>query len=234
MTQWINEYGSLVTLVFTAAVAISTVVYAVLTWKLVSETRRMRQAQTDPKVAVSFELIEEFMNFGHLWVQNIGLGPAYDIQFTITPDGSRSGAEMLIKDFCKAKYFQTGVKYLGPSQKLRSGYTSFPEGYADKIKAVLVVGVCYKSADGRVHTDEYRVDFSELEGTERLGTPHLYSIAETLKKIQSDFHHVTSGFKRLNVDAFDADDRSHERAQIEEQIAAERRGLAERNSGGTY
>lgn len=176
--QWLQEYQYLATLLFTGIVAIATAVYAVLTWKLVSETRRMREAQTDPKIAAFFEPIEEFVNFGHLYIQNIGLGPAYDIAFSLRAEGSVAGAEMLIGDFSTAKFLERGVKYLGPGQKLRSGYTSFPEGYAEKIKAILLIEIRYRNASDRKHRDEYRIDFSEIEGLSRLGTPHLYSIAQ--------------------------------------------------------
>lgn len=231
MTQWVNQFGPIITLLFTAAVGVSTVIYAVLTWRLVAETRRMRRAQTEPKIAVFYEPIEEFMNFGHLCVQNIGLGPAYEIQFAMESDGSKAGTEMLIKDFCKTKHLERGVRYLGPSQKLRSGFTSFPEGYEEKIKAILIVAVQYKSSDGRLHKDSYRLDFSELEGSERLGTPHLYSIAETLKKIQSDLHYVVTGVKRPKVDIFDADDRATARSEVEARLAEEKQRRASRDGG---
>jgi hypothetical protein len=229
--SWISQYGDFITLIFTAAVAISTVVYAVLTWKLVSETRRMRRAQTDPNVAVFFEPFEDYMGFGCLCVQNIGLGPAYDLQFTLVPDGDLKGAESLIQDFCKIKHLERGIKYLGPGQKVRSGFTSLREGHDQKIKAVLNVSATYRSADMRQHNEEFRIDFSELEGTERLGTPHLHSIAETLKKLQGDLHSVVTGFKKLRVDVFDAEDRSKEREAQEEQIRKYREQKAARDAG---
>lgn len=41
-------------LVFSGNVAVSTFIYAVLTWRLVSETKRLRVAQTDPMVSVTY------------------------------------------------------------------------------------------------------------------------------------------------------------------------------------
>ena len=43
------------TVVFSAVVAISTVVYAALTWKLTEETRLMRRAGTQPGLSVHIE-----------------------------------------------------------------------------------------------------------------------------------------------------------------------------------
>jgi len=51
----------LASLIFSALVAVSTMVYAVLTWKLVSETKKMREAQTEPKISVSIQPREEWI-----------------------------------------------------------------------------------------------------------------------------------------------------------------------------
>jgi len=57
------------------------VVYAILTWRLVSETRKMRETQTEPKIFITIQPREEWFNFIDVIIQNIGLSPAYGIQF---------------------------------------------------------------------------------------------------------------------------------------------------------
>ena len=47
--EFLNHDIAVLTIFFSGVVAASTVVYAVLTWKLVSETRKMREVQTEPK-----------------------------------------------------------------------------------------------------------------------------------------------------------------------------------------
>jgi hypothetical protein len=229
--SWVSQYGALITLIFTVAVGVSTVVYAVLTWKLVSETRRMRRAQTDPNVAVFFEAFEDYIGFGCLSVQNIGLGPAYDVTFSLAPGGDIQGADALLKDFGKIKHLERGLKFLGPGKKVRSGFTSLRDGHDQKIKAVIEVSARYRSADGRTHQELFRIDFGELEGTVTLGTPHLYSIAETLKKMQADLRHLVTGFKKLKVDVFDADDREKDRAESEERMQKYREEKETRDGG---
>lgn len=216
MIQWLIDNNALVTLVFSAVVTISTVVYAVLTARLVSETSRMRQAQTEPKLSVYFEPKEELVNFGFLYIKNIGLGPAYEIRVSMKSEGSVSGSESLIKDFVKVKAFERGLNYLGPGQVLRSGFTSMVENYEDKIGAVLHISLDYKSADGSTKKEVCRVDFSELEGYGGLGKPHLYSIAQSLEKIQKDIHNLTTGFSKPKVHTFDNEDRERERKAWEE------------------
>lgn len=46
------ELGEILIIVFTDVVAASTIAYAVLTWRLVAETRRMQEIQTEPGLSV--------------------------------------------------------------------------------------------------------------------------------------------------------------------------------------
>lgn len=231
MTQWLIDNKDLATLVFAAVVTVSTAVYALLTGFLVFETRRMRRAQTEPKISSYFQPIEEYVNFGHLHVKNIGLGPAFDITISIESVGSEEGGKLLVKDFSRAKFINKGVNYLGPGQSLKSGYTSMAENPTEKIKSVLNVNISYKSADGRLHKVLYRIDFAELEGYGSLGKPHLYSIAQSLEKIQKDVGHMFTGFRNLKVDIFDHDDRERKKRVWEEARESHTKKNAEDISG---
>ena len=50
IVECLNNNSGVLTLIFTAVVALSTVCYVVLTAKLVSETRKIREVQTEPKI----------------------------------------------------------------------------------------------------------------------------------------------------------------------------------------
>lgn len=134
-----------------------------------------------------------------------------------------TGSESLLKDFIKVKAFEKGLNYLGPEQILRSGFTSMVENYQEKIKAILHVSLSYKGADGSKRNETFRVDFSELEGFGSLGKPHLYSIAQSLEKIQKDFNHLSTGFHKLKVHVFDHEDREPESREWE----AERQNMTQ-------
>jgi hypothetical protein len=121
----------------------------------VTETRQMRRAQTEPKLVAYIEPREEFINFGHLYVQNVGAGPAFDVSFELIAKENDEGAKLLVEDFSQSRFLTTGVDYIGPSQKLRSRYTSFTKEFEKKISAVLTVKVSYKGATKkgtRIHT----------------------------------------------------------------------------------
>jgi hypothetical protein len=176
----------------------------------------MRQAQTEPKVEVIIKPREEWISLIHVYVRNIGLGPAYDISFNITAEKGGEGAQALIDDFTKANFFKTGLKYLGPGQELVSDLSQMTEKFEQKIESVLVFNVCYRGATGKPYQEKFRLDFSEFKGRTQIGTPHLYAIAQHLEKIQNDFHSLATGFKRIKADVYDSEDREQERREREE------------------
>lgn len=49
--------------IFSCLVAIATVMYAILTWKLVSETKQMRINQIKPSISVIVQPVERWIGF---------------------------------------------------------------------------------------------------------------------------------------------------------------------------
>lgn len=219
MFEFLNEYSGSLMVLFTSVVTVSTVVYAFLTARLASETRQMRQAQTEPRIEVIVKPREEWINSLNLYVRNIGMGPAFDIAFEFRSDSGHEGGKMLINDFTESAFLKNGLKYLGPGQENVSNDTSMSEGFDQKIEAVLHVEVRYRSAAGHRIEEKFQLDFSEFRGLSSLGKPHLYAMAQSLEKMQKDIGHITTGFRKLHVDVFTENDRTREREQLE----AERR-----------
>jgi len=123
------------------------------------------------------------------------------------------------------------VNYLGPGQWLRTGFTQLNENQDEKMKAVVRVRMQYRGAARRKPlTDEYRIDFSELEGFGRLGTPPLQSMAKTMEKMQKNIERVVNGMRHIKVDRYDQADRNQERFEAEEDMRR-RRAQSEQNSG---
>lgn len=86
------------------------------------------------------------------------------------------------------------------------------EGHDGKIEAVLAIDMAYESTTGVKHTEQATIDMSELKGEYQLGTPNLYSIAKSLEKMQGDFAHITSGFKKIGTNVYTSEDREKEQA----------------------
>lgn len=215
--NFLNQNAGVLSTVFSGIVMLATVVYAILTASLVTETRRMREAQTEPTMEVTASPREEYVNIMTLRVKNIGLGPAYNLRFKLRGESQTSGENDLIEDFSRSQFLSKGLRYLGPGQELQSGYTQMTKNFAEKIKARLIVEVTYSSATGKSYTDAIPIHFEEFEGYGTIGTPHLYSIAKSLEKIERNIDHLTTRFRHLRVDTYSNEDRDREREEREQQ-----------------
>jgi len=209
---FLNSNSGALTVIFTAVVTISTVAYAILTWSLVSETKRMREAQTEPRIEVTLKPLDFAINIVRLHVRNIGLGPARNVKFTSRVASGGDGAANLLREFNKANFLKVGLKYFGPGHEFHSGYTQITKDFDAKIASILTYDIEYESVTGKRYNDQITIDVAELKGMNQLGKPNLYAIAQSIDAIQKEFSHVVTGFKKIHADVYTAEDRNREEA----------------------
>lgn len=212
--DFLNTNSGALTVLFTGVVTISTVVYSILTGKLVSETTKMRQVQTEPKIEVTIKSFDFAINIVRLHIRNIGLGPAINVTFNLKIISGGQIAQTLIDEFTKANFLKIGLKYFGPGQERYSHYTQLTQQYNEKIESILVIEISYQSANGVKYIEQSIIDMSELKGAYQLGTPNLYSMAKSLEKIQKDISHIVSGHKKISTQIYTAKDRQKEDKEI--------------------
>ena len=143
---------------FSGVVALSTVFYAILTWRLVNETRRMRLAQTEPMVTITYHSREGSFGDIDLCIKNVGGGPALDIKFKVEPDFEYYKGIML----SELGLFKNGLNCLEPGGERRFFLTRLTGrrelGPPFEIKA------SYQGTIGIEKTDRFTIDFSEMAG----------------------------------------------------------------------
>jgi hypothetical protein len=178
------------TLVFSGIVAISTGVYAILTWRLTSETRKMREAQTTPNVLVTVDP-EDFHDL-YLVVRNVGLAPAYNIKFAISPD------LVIIKDYrlSKVGFIKDGLSILAPGQEIKTFlYSPSIVELKNQIDTVLNIEILYESIDKKQIRQNYQIDLSQFKGIITVTTTSSYEndllrgiqdIAKAIEKISDE------------------------------------------------
>ena len=212
MVEILRDYSDLIILIFTVAVGVSTIVYAFLTAKLVNETRRMRKSQTDPEISVSLVHNDNSIIFIDLLVENIGLGPAYNLEFKIIKD-----FQLPKRKLSEVGFIKNGINYFSPKQRMRIWIASFKE---DKIlgEKSIELEVKYTNSISEKFIRTFILNFSQFASFTQLGTPALQKIANELEKIERDFHKIASGFSKLKIDIFDTEDRKDEQNQIDEHI----------------
>jgi hypothetical protein len=210
---YLNSNSGALTVLFTAVVTISTVAYAILTWGLVSETKKMREVQTEPRIEITLKSLDFAINIVRLHVRNIGLGPAKNIRFASHISSGGEIAEKLLEEFNKTNFLKVGLKYFGPGHELHSRHIQVTKNFDSSIiESVLIYDVQYESVTGKKYNDQITIDISEQKGMKQLGKPNLYAIAQSIEAIQKEFSHVVSGFKKIHADIYTAEDRDREEA----------------------
>jgi len=216
--KFLNENAAAVGVIFSGLVTLATIVYAILTWKLVTETRKMRKAQTDAKVTVRVEPRKETIHFLKFIVANEGIGPAYDVKFEIIPISAKK-IDPSVKEKIKSfGFFNSGIEYLSPNQEISSFLTSMLEDFDSKVDTSFNIKISYKNCSGDKVEDIYLIDFSIFKGLSQIGKPNLYIIAQEIEKIQKDFHHIATGFKELKVITQTKDDHHREQQEMMEEF----------------
>lgn len=209
----INKNSGALSAIFSGVVTIATVIYAWLTAKLVNETRRMREAQTEPSLQVVYRNREEWINLLDVAVRNIGLGAAYDITFEIRAELKDGDKNDLVDSLGELGCFAKGLVYLGPNQEFTSFWTNLMNGQASKLDTRVFIHCRYRSATGVQYESRCVLDLSEIKGISRIGEPPLLKIAKHLESIGKNLNHLTTGFKRSHIDAFSQADRDAQYAQ---------------------
>ncbi|MBI5696559.1 MAG: hypothetical protein HZC51_12655 [Nitrospirae bacterium] len=154
MSDWLNSNN--VTLIFSGVVAVSTVVYAFLTWRLTDETMKLRKAQTEPNIAV--QLLPYAFNYSHMYlvVKNIGNGLAKDIRCSVEPDIVFNRGHKLSEQ----TYFKQ-IKHLLPGEKIES----------------LLLGIEGIGSDDAENSHAIRVEYNNSENNKIVST-YMLSIGQ--------------------------------------------------------
>jgi len=177
----------------------------------------MREAQTEPRIYVTIQPREEWVNFIDMIIQNAGLSLAYNIKFEVNPDFEYAKGKFL----SELGFMKKGLGYLAPYQKLQFFLTNIAENFEEKAKKPFEIKVVYQNSAGKTYEDVYLIDFSQLIGLSQLGEPPLYKIAQNIESIQGDIHNLSTGFYRMKVIRYTKEDVEEERKPQLERIKKE-------------
>ena len=210
------ELSEVLIVMFTGVVAVSTVAYAVLTWRLVSETSQLRKAQTEPRVSVRVEIAEMVGHGGlELVVRNEGQGPAQGISFEFEGDPTYFVDHGNILPIDKIPAIENGLSYLGPGQSFRFllGWL-FGEAFERASQKPWTFHVDYESMSGKRARATYILDFLQFAQLPIGSASPLSEMEKHVRTIKDDFHHVTTGFNKLHVLTQTKEDARREREEF--------------------
>lgn len=206
-------------IILTAVVTLATVVYAFLTWILVRETMRLRQAQTEPEITLYLEPSEFHPNMIDIIVRNVGPGTAYNLQWAFDRNAP------LIKErgagLDKMRFFD-GIPYFAPSQTFRSFFATGIDLLREPIPSALTMEVSYQSQQGQSSKRSFIIDPQQFYGRAWIGEDQpLLKIANKIEKIESRLGDMFSAFKRIKVDVYDHEDREKQAKEFEQRFHAQ-------------
>ena len=196
------DLGQILIVSFTGVVAVSTVVYAFLTWKLVTETRRMREVQTEPRVSVRVQADHTGHPGYELIIRNDGQGVAKNVSFEFEGDPSYFRSSWVSRSpprINQLPVIKDGLDYLEPNQVYRFPLgTVIAEEFERAAKSPWTFRTQYESLYGKRKKDICIVDFSQFRGM--LFEPnHLDKIAKHLDSLRKDIHRLTEGYANVRI-----------------------------------
>jgi hypothetical protein len=159
LLDFLNKNNGAFSVLFSAVVAFATVIYAILTGKLVSETRRMREVQTEPKISVY--LLRSQKDSVDIIVENIGEGMAENIKFSFKGDIEYIQGRLLSEVY----FIKKGIKHLVPKRYIQF-YLCTYDDFKSK-KTSFDITASYRDVLGKEYVNTYPLDYSGLTGTIR-------------------------------------------------------------------
>ena len=121
---------------------------------------------------------------------NVGLGPAYNIQFEVETKTNSI-------NFPELNLFKKGLNYLAPDQKLQFFLTSMLENFEEKISNPIKIKVIYYNFSGDKYEDKYIIDFSQLVGLRHVGEPSMVKIAKELEGLRKNINSIVDILRSL-------------------------------------
>ena len=145
------------------ALALFTVGLVWLTRVLAEETKKTRQQHRHPQIVATIEP-NKHIGFFDFVIENVGLGPAYDITIRLDPDisyTSNGTHERKLSD-CNLN----NIPILKSDQRV----STFLTHYRDFLSKATTLTIVCRDMDNKAHIFSNRVDIEIYEGTSKLDT----------------------------------------------------------------
>jgi len=191
-------YNEILTLLFSGVVTASTIVYVILTAKLVQEGRIMRKAQVEPYIIAYLDITERKADIVYLKTKNIGQGVALNVRFKIEKDINYPNS----KPLASISYFKDGINYFPPKREDKHLLFSFQGDVEKKAIDSIIFEVEYESILNEHKKHRYELKFRELTGKGNLIPPdtHIGYIGYKLEKIEKILEKVANGLSKEDED----------------------------------
>jgi len=180
LLEYFQVHSGGLTVLFAAVVAIATIVYAFLTWRLVGETRTIRKLDSDPVLSIHISPSHRWIHILMVTIENTSRSPILDLRFETQPpieDLASSGTKL---EFLKNL---NNLQYLAPGQKITSFYGSALEILKNNPAPKVKISVKYKDIRKQNHNTTFLLDPNKFRGLSNIGKPAEDEISKSLEKL---------------------------------------------------
>jgi hypothetical protein len=191
MLTWIVNNASLITLIFSGLVMLSTVVYAILTAKLVKETIILRRIQTDPKITMNMvhDVYSPFIV--SIILENVGNGTALNIKFNILSEPKLN----IRKNLSSYGFIQNGIKSLSGHTKFKTLFMSIIEEGHQIEREPILLEITYEDLCKRKYHEKLILDISYLHDIKVAQTEQIYEIKKSFNEISKTMKEISMKIK---------------------------------------
>ena len=172
-----------ITAIFTAVIAVFTIVYSIFAYKLFQESKLSREFHLEAHMIAYLVNAETSPDIVSLIIRNIGNGIARNLRFRIIhdidyPDNSNQLKEIGI--------FNKIMDFFPPDYTNKYILTSLAENYEEKVKDYIEFELTYDDAITKNKKQNFKLDFKDIEGLGKLTPPETYigMISYRLEKIE--------------------------------------------------
>jgi len=187
--NFLNQNQGAFLVIFSLIVALATVMYVILTGKLLSENKRLREAQTEPNVSI---FPQPGVGIINLIIQNVGLGAAHNINFEVSPSSEIS------EYLSKRSFVKHGITYLAPNQKLFVFGVRIDDEEKTKLEPI-EISVLFENYKKEKYKNSFSIDFAELVDVGMVEESSLKNIHTSLEKISQSLSAITHAIDSIKL-----------------------------------
>lgn len=164
LSKYVSIDYTLANVVITGFLLYATYEYAQLTEELVSETNKMRKAQTQPNVYAAVQPVDELNEIMEFFIQNLGSGAAYNIKF-VDPPVFRYAEKSFLSN---VHLIKNGIEFLAPRQKMHVFMMLSYQVFELNSKDPINIKIKYIDIEGEEIESNYKIDFSIVLDVQRM------------------------------------------------------------------
>lgn len=201
--KYISIDYTLANVVITGFLLYATYEYAQLTEELVSETNKMRKAQTQPNVYTAIQPVDELNETLEFFIQNIGSGAAYNIKFIDPPVFQYAEGKFL----SKVHLIDNEIEFLAPNQKMQVFMMQSFKIFELNSKDPINIKIEYKDSEGEEFKRNYKIDFSIVLDVQRMTdkyTSFEKNLLDNTEGINKSLHNISSNVKTIANSSIDS------------------------------